>query len=125
MSFHCTPDPTPGGARAGIDLDVLEGAGLEQEELAEVPQRTRVVPGRLRRDAQPLAAGVADRGGHVLGVDRHRDGGRLLVDGEVEGLPGEVEALLIGGHDGAADIRGGAAEGHWVPPGVRLRRRAS
>jgi hypothetical protein len=55
----------------------------EQKRVAEVGQHLGQMPRGLRRDAEPVGSGVADRALDVLDARGGADGGRTLIDVEV------------------------------------------
>jgi hypothetical protein len=91
---------------AWIDVDLLERADVQQQGVLHAAERPLVVRGRLGRDAEAGVAGVGDRRGDVLGVGRERDGGRMLVEQQVERRAGVVPAGVAGKHDGAGERLG-------------------
>ena len=73
----------PGDPPRRVDPDPSHGVSPEQLRVRERPERSSVVTGPLRRDAQAPCTGVGDRSDHIvrgLGPD-HRRG--TLVDGQV------------------------------------------
>ena len=91
-----------GGEALGVELDALELVGPQQDGVAEIAERRRVVAGALRGDLEAGLGRVAHDGGDVVGVQRRRDHGGALVDGGVEGLAREVPTLLAGADHGDA-----------------------
>ena len=88
-----------GDAAGRVDLDAAHLVGLDEQRVAEVAERRRVVAGALRGDAQPLALGVEDGSDDLLGIARHGHGGGVLIDSEVPGWTDLVVARVAGTRD--------------------------
>ena len=92
-------DPRP--AVLGVDLDLGEPAGAEQDAAGGPSGGTVTV--RLGRDREPGRSREPDEAGHirgVLGLDHGRD---LLVDGQVPRLARLLEAAIAREPDSPAD----------------------
>ena len=89
--------------RARIHADLLEPAHVQKELALHVAERSLVVPGGLRGDAEPRAPRVGHGCRHVMGVcgERHRRG--VLVLEQVEAGAGLVPVSIAGEYDAAAE----------------------
>jgi hypothetical protein len=93
------------GAAVDVDVDAPHLVQLHEHGPVERAERSSVVTGALRRDAQPALAGEGDGGLDVRHRAGHDDGGGTLVDVEVPGVAGGVPAG-VGGSDGGAGQAG-------------------
>jgi hypothetical protein len=93
----------PGAALYEVDADLLEVVGSHEQRVLETLDRAGVVARGLRRDPQAVLGGVADGLGHVLGARHPHERCRLLIVGEVEGLPRAVPGVVAGRDDLAVD----------------------
>ena len=103
----CSGPHAPG---PGVDGGLLELADVDEECVLERAVRVGVVAGGLRRNAQPVVAGVfhgRDDVAHVLG---ERDCGGPQVRCQVEHLPRRVPVGVRRGHDASAHLRGQGLE---------------
>ena len=89
----------------GVDLDAAHSRGLEQDRVAEVPERRRVVAGALGRHAEAVLAREPSRLNDVVDRLGVHDGRRPLVDGEVPGPARLVPARVDRGGDLAVEPR--------------------
>jgi hypothetical protein len=90
------PRPDAGAPSRGVDRDAAQARRLDEDRIVEGAQGGRAVPGSLRRDAEAAGTGEADDLDDVVGRVDERDRERALVDGEVQGLPGLVQARVRG-----------------------------
>jgi hypothetical protein len=95
-----TPAPTRTLRGARIDVDLLQAADVDEQQVVHVAQRGLVVGRRLRGDAQTEALRERDGAGDLAGVGRERDGGGPLVDEQVERRARLVVARVVGKDDG-------------------------
>ena len=87
------PGADVGHATLGVDGDLLERSGAEQDGAGEGGRRA--VADRLGRDAQPVLSRPCDGRDHVLAVPHGDDGDRVLVDVEAPPEPRPVPAGVL------------------------------
>ena len=87
-------------ACARVDVNLLQAADVDEQQIVHVAQRRLVVSRRLRGDAQIEALRERDGVGDLMSVGRERDRGGPLVDQEVERRARLVVARVVGEHDG-------------------------
>jgi hypothetical protein len=92
-----------GGAGIRVDADPAQQTRAQQDRAGQIRQTGGTVTGRLRGDPQV----VRRREPHGRGDVRHPickyDQGRMLVGGEIPGLPRLVPTGVSRGHDIAGD----------------------
>ena len=108
LPLDAGPDPHTLGA--GVQRDLLEVADVDEEGVGERSVGARVVSGGLRRDPQPVCAGVVDGRHDVALVTRKRYGGGPEVRCQVENLPHGVPVGIRGGHDAPGHLLGQVGE---------------
>ncbi len=85
-----------GAAAPHVDLDALQGVGLDEDDVVHRAERLGVVAGPLGRHLHAVRAGELDDGDDVLLVGRHGHELGLLGEGQVERLRGGVPAVAVG-----------------------------
>ena len=103
----CSGPHAPG---PGVDGGLLELADVDEECVLERAVRVGVVAGGLRRNAQPVVAGVFHGRDDVADVLGERDCGGPQVRCQVEHLPRRVPVGVRRGHDASAHLRGQGLE---------------
>jgi len=95
----------PGHPGLRVDPDAAHPPGPQQQRVRQRPERPGVVTGALGGDPQATLGRPADGGRHVGRRLREHHGGRPLVDGEVPGPPGLIEATVAREHHCAHQAR--------------------
>src|SRR4051794_32402150 len=97
------------GAR--VDVDLLQAADVDEEEVLHVAEGRLVVGGGLRRDAEPQALSERDGFGDVAGVGWEGHCGGALIDQQGERRARLVVKRIVGGDDGAVERVGDGGMG--------------
>jgi len=104
-------------ASRGVHLDRPHALRPEEQDTVAPPDRSRVVAPALEGDPEAVLCRERDGCCHVLRRLREDDRSRLLVDGQVPALPGDVPPLVAGDGDPARQPEGelGRARAHSSP----------